>query len=151
MLSVRGAGYQAHGDWLKFPESYPQQDVTGVAAGPDGLIYMLTRADPRVLVYDPKGEFVALWGAGLFTPRAHGIRVASDGAVFCTDDDGHNVRKFSPNGELLFTLGVPGVPSNTGYDGRRLESITHAGPPFNHPTNAAVAANGDIYVTDGYG
>jgi sugar lactone lactonase YvrE len=25
------------------------------------------------------------------------------------------------------------------------------GPPFNRPTNAAIAANGDIYVADGYG
>jgi DNA-binding beta-propeller fold protein YncE len=151
MLTVRGAGYEARGDWLRVPEGYPQQDVTGVAVGPDGLLYLLTRNDPRVLVYDADGAFVKMWGEGLFTPRAHGIRVAPDGAVFCTDDDGHNVRKFSPDGELLMTLGVPGVPSDTGYDGRHLDTIVRAGPPFNHPTNAAIAANGDIYVTDGYG
>jgi DNA-binding beta-propeller fold protein YncE len=29
--------------------------------------------------------------------------------------------------------------------------VARGGPPFNRPTNLAVAASGDLYVTDGYG
>ena len=32
-----------------------------------------------------------------------------------------------------------------------MPSITHGGPPFNRPTNVAVAPNGELYVSDGYG
>ena len=41
-------------------------------------------------------------------------------------------------------------PRHTGYDGRSLTSITRGGPPFNRPTNLAVAPGGDLYVSDGY-
>ena len=37
------------------------------------------------------------------------------------------------------------------YDGRTLESIGRGGPPFNRPTNVAVAPSGELYVSDGYG
>src|SRR5262249_29612673 len=30
-------------------------------------------------------------------------------------------------------------------------TITHGGPPFRYPTNAAVGPNNEIYVSDGYG
>ena len=52
---------------------------------------------------------------------------------------------------LLMTLGTPGVPSDTGYDGKVTSSITRLGPPFNRPTKAAIGPNGDIFVSDGYG
>jgi DNA-binding beta-propeller fold protein YncE len=48
------------------------------------------------------------------------------------------------------TIGTRGVAADTGYDGRTLESI-RGGPPFNRPTNLAVAPSGELYVTDGYG
>ena len=51
---------------------------------------------------------------------------------------GHQVFKFSPDGELLMALGKAGV--------------TGAGPDtFNQPTDVVVAPNGDIFVTDGHG
>jgi hypothetical protein len=48
------------------------------------------------------------------------------------------------------------VASDTGVDlsiaelFTRTASITQGGPPFNQPTKAVEAADGDIYVTDGY-
>jgi DNA-binding beta-propeller fold protein YncE len=66
------------------------------------------------------------------------------------------VRKFSPDGSLIMTLGTEGRPSDTGYVEQpdllsSLATITHAGPPFNRPTGVAFSSAGDIYVTDGYG
>ncbi|MBI2940849.1 MAG: hypothetical protein HYY04_10470 [Chloroflexi bacterium] len=49
------------------------------------------------------------------------------------------------------TLGTSGVGSDTGYDGGWITSIKRGGPPFNRPTNVAIAPNGEIYVSDGYG
>jgi sugar lactone lactonase YvrE len=84
--------------------------------------------------------------------RTHGITIAPDDSVWCTDDAGHSVRKFTPDGRLLLALGdSAGKPSDTGYDGSNLTTVARAGPPFNRPTNLAVAPSGDLYVSDGYG
>ena len=80
--------------WLQFPASYPPHNVTGVAIGEADYVFVLTRDDPRVIVYQPNGELVRMWGEGLFSPRAHGITIGPDGAVYCTDDGGHCLRKF---------------------------------------------------------
>ncbi len=73
------------------------------------------------------------------------------------DEADHTVRKFSPDGVLLMTLGNPGVPSDTGYNQRlasgyeRQASVARGGAPFNRPTGVSLAPNGEIYVSDGYG
>jgi hypothetical protein len=103
------------------------------------------------MVYERDGRFLGSWGEGLFTMRAHGITVGPDDTVYCTDDGDHTVRRFTPDGQLLMTLGTSGKPSDSGYDGTNLTSIARGGPPFNRPTNVALAPNGDVYVSDGYG
>ena len=65
------------------------------------------------------------------------------------DEGNPCIHQFTPVGDLLRTIGQLGVAADTGYDGT-LESI-RGGPPFNRPTNLAVAPDGDLYVTDGYG
>ncbi|MGZ5174337.1 MAG: peptidyl-alpha-hydroxyglycine alpha-amidating lyase family protein, partial [Burkholderiales bacterium] len=71
--------------------------------------------------------------------------------IFCTDDGNHTVRQFTPEGKLLMTLGVMNTPSDSGYDGKNLDSIKRGAGPFNRPTNIAVGPKGDLYVSDGYG
>lgn len=151
MAIVRELDYQVLEGWEQLPEGYTHRDVCGVAVDASDRVYVITRDQPRVIVYEADGRFVRSWGEGIFTDRTHGITVGPDNAVYCVDDGDHTVRKFTPEGKLLMTIGTPGVPSDTGYDGRTLESIRHGGPPFNRPTNLAVAPNGDLYVTDGYG
>jgi sugar lactone lactonase YvrE len=72
----------------------------------------------------------------------HGLGLDREGNVYVTDADGkgnkgHTVVKFSPDGKVLLTLGKPGV-AGAGTD------------VFNRPTDVAVAANGDIFVSDGH-
>ena len=89
------------------------------------------------------GEVLANFGGGLMmTP--HGIDVDGEGNVWVTDfagnaegTKGHQVHKFSSNGELLMSLGQPG---QTGSDG------TH----FNQPNDVIVGPDGSIYVSDGH-
>ena len=98
-----------------------------------------------------KGNFKGSWGEGDFSYRTHGIYVAPNGTIFCTDDGQHTVRQFTPEGKLLMTMGVLNTPSDSGYDGKNLDSIKRGAGPFNRPTNVAIGLKGDIYISDGYG
>jgi DNA-binding beta-propeller fold protein YncE len=135
--------------WEQLPAGFTHLDVVGTDVDAADNVYVLTRDQPRAIVYARDGRFLRSWGEGLFTNRTHGLTVGPDGTVFCTDDGAHCVYKFAPTGELIQTIGTKGVASNTGYDGS-LASIK-GGPPFNRPTNLAVAPSGDLYVVDGYG
>src|SRR5438132_160630 len=48
----------------------------------------------------------------------------------------------------MSTLISPNYKAVAGWD---LTTIVRGAPPFNRRTNLAVARNGDLYVTDGYG
>lgn len=146
-----GLSYTVVAGWEQLPAGYEHQDVVGVAVDSRDRAFILTRGKARVIIYDRDGSFVGSWGEDRFTERTHGLTIAPDDSVFVVDEGSEVVYKFTPDGELLLTLGTPGIASDTGYDGRSLESITHGGPPFNHPTNLAVAPGGDLYVSDGYG
>lgn len=136
---------------------YRHRSVSDVAVDSHDRIYLFTRDDNQVVVYERDGTLVTAWGEGRFRGRAHGITIGPDDSVYCVNDLDHTVRKFTPDGELLMTLGNVGVPSDTGYDRTKktqLEknaSIARSAPPFNRPTKVAVATNGELYVTDGYG
>ncbi|MGE5619485.1 MAG: peptidyl-alpha-hydroxyglycine alpha-amidating lyase family protein [Sphingomonadaceae bacterium] len=143
--------------WEKLPEGFKHLDCVGAGIDANDRVYLITRMDARVIVYEPDGSFVTAWGEGIFTPRTHCIKFGPDGSVYTADDGNHTIRKFTPDGKLLMTLGTEGVASDTGYNPNlptgyeRLSSITHGGPPFNRPTGVAIAPNCDIYVADGYG
>ncbi len=138
--------------WEKLPPNLKHLDCVGAGVDSKDRVYLITRSDARVIVYEQDGTFVTAWGEGVFTPRTHCIRFGPDGAVYTVDDGNHTVRKFTPDGKQLMMLGTPGVSSDTGYNKEKgTPSITHGGPPFNRPTGVALAPNGDLYVSDGYG
>jgi len=137
--------------WEKLPANYVHKDVDGVATDSRNRVYLLTRGDARIIVYERDGTFVTSWGEDVFTPRTHGICIGPDDSVWTVDDGDHTVRKFTPDGKQLMLIGTPGVASDTGYDGKSVQSIKRGGPPFNRPTDVAIAPNGDLYVVDGYG
>lgn len=143
--------YAVVADWEQLPDGFSHGDVVGVGVDSRDRVHLLTRRESRVLVYERDGTFVRSWGEELFTPRTHGLTVAPDDTVYCVDEGRQVIYHFSATGELLHTIGTPDVSSDTGYDGSSLASITRGGPPFNKPTNLAVAPSGDLYVSDGYG
>jgi DNA-binding beta-propeller fold protein YncE len=82
----------------------------------------------------------------------HGLHVDREGNVWATDSGadaavqtaakagvkaGHVVRKFSPDGQLLMTLGEPGVGGDDEHH-------------FRSPAGVVTAPNGDIFVADGH-
>ena len=97
-----------------------------------------TIAQDTILALDPRtGELLASFGAGRFR-IPHGLTLDGGNNIWVTDVGLHQVFKFSPNGELLLTLGEAGQSGS--------------GPArFNGPTDVAVDAGGSVYVADGYG
>jgi DNA-binding beta-propeller fold protein YncE len=142
--------YEALARWEESPPGWEFVEVAGVATDSRDRVYVFNRGAHPLMVFDRGGRFLTSWGEGLFQ-RAHGITIGPDDAVYCTDDLDHTVRKFTPEGRLLLTLGTSGRPAETGVVGSDYRTIRRGAPPFNRPTNVAVAADGSLYVTDGYG
>ena len=151
MANTSGLRYEVVEGWEQLPSGYQHRDVAGVAVDLEDRVFLICRGDHPVLMYDSKGKFLGSWGEGDFTYRTHGITVGPDNSVYCTDDGNHTIRKFTPSGKLLMTLGTMNTPSDTGYDGKDTRTVSRPGAPFNRPTNIAVGPTGDLYVSDGYG
>jgi NHL repeat-containing protein len=152
MSTAVAPSYKAIPGWERIPSGFAHPDVAAVAVDSKDRVFLFCRSEHPVMIYERDGRFVGSWGEGIFTMRTHGITIGPDDSVYCTDDAGHSVRKFTPDGKLLLTLGDnAGKPSDTGYNGSDPTTVARAAPPFNRPTNLAVASNGDLYVSDGYG
>jgi hypothetical protein len=113
---------------------------SGSAGGP-GVNCVTNEVDPIFKFDRNTGEILENFGAGIFvTP--HGIHVDDEGNIWVTDfagngEKGHQVHKFSPDGELLMSLGIAGQPGN--------------GPgQLNQPNDVIVGPDGSIYVADGH-
>lgn len=142
--------FEANPDWARLPAGYSWTEVAGVATDSKDRLYVFNRGEHPLMVFDRDGTFLYSWGAGMFT-RPHGITIGQDDCLYCTDDLGHTVRKFTSDGQLLMTLGTIGRPSDTGATSIDFRTIRYAGPPFHFPTNVALSSSGEIFVADGYG
>src|SRR6266404_4609388 len=148
--SCQDFGYRPDDHWAKLPPGFGWNEVAGVRVDSHDRVYVFSRGDHPMMVFDRNGVFLNSWGERLFK-RAHGLCIGPDDSVYCTDDLDHTVRKFTPDGRLLLTLGTSGKPSDTGATGMDFRTIVRAAPPFHYPTNLALSPEGDLYVTDGYG
>lgn len=142
--------YTPDAAWAKLPPGFGWSEVAAVAVDSKDHVFVFSRCPHRVIVFDRDGKFLNTWGEGTFT-RAHGITIGPDDSVYCTDDLDHTVRKYTPDGRLLMTLGTSGHASDTGATSTDFRTIKRAGPPFHYPTNVALSTTGELYITDGYG
>jgi DNA-binding beta-propeller fold protein YncE len=142
--------YEAQEHWAQLPPSWSFNEVVGVATDSRDRVFAFNRGEHPVIVFDRDGKFLHSWGEGIIV-RAHGIHIGPDDAVYLTDDRDHTVRKFTADGRLLLTLGTRGVASDTGCENSDYRTIKRGAGPFNQPTNLALAPDGSIYITDGYG
>lgn len=113
--------------------------MSSVAIGPDGNVWTFNRGKIPVQVYSSDGRLVKAWGQepGLFK-NPHTVRFDRVGNLWLVDTGHQTVRRFSTDGKVLQTVGTPNEPG---------EDATH----MNQPNDVAIAANGDLYVSDGYG
>jgi DNA-binding beta-propeller fold protein YncE len=148
--SCQEFGYAANDHWPCLPTGWSWNEVAAVATDSRDRVFVFNRGEHPLMIFAPDGSFIASWGEGLFT-RPHGISIGPDDSVYCTDDSGHAVYEFTPEGRLLLTLGTPGRASDTGATSVDFRTILRAAGPFHYPTNLAVSPSGDLYVSDGYG
>lgn len=137
--------------WEQLPSGWAHADVAGVCTDAQNNVYLYCRGDHPVIVYDCGGRCLGSWGEGMFSYRTHGMFMKDHQELFLVDDGGNSVGRYSLDGQLLQVIGPRGEPSDSGYDGVSFDSIRRGAPPFNRPTNVAVAPSGDLYVSDGYG
>ena len=150
-----GNPYAAQDGWGTLPAGRTWGAVSAVYPTPDGQrIWVAERCgantcigsdlDP-VMLFELDGTLVRSFGAGLIA-WPHGMHVDRDGNVWVADalgfgqqpaGWGHVVYKFSPDGEVLMTLGRKGV-AGQGRD------------TFNKPSDILVAPDGSIFVADGH-
>ena len=130
--------YVVEPSWRQRPEDLgPPGAIAGVEVDKDDQVWCVERTEVPVQVYAPDGKLVRSWGQGLLK-GPHTLRFDGQGNVWVSDFHLHVVRKFTPDGELLMTLGTLG---ESGDDERH----------FYRPTDMAITPAGDIFVTDGYG
>lgn len=122
--------------WGRVPEHLELSMVSGIAADSEQNVYIFQRVDPPIICLNRDGDYLNSWGRDLFADP-HGIFISPTDEIVAVDRNGHQVLVFDKDGVLRQSLGEPGRP--------QLER------PFNHPTGAAIAPNGDIFVADGYG
>ena len=145
MPEVYGVGdfrYEFVEDWAKLPDGVNFQECPGVACDSNDNVFVLTRGEQPIMVFDRDGNYMRSFGEGLFSDnRTHGLYIGHDDSILAADDGIHTIQKFSSNGEKVWELGERNNPAER-----------WSGEPFNRPTSAATnPANGDIYVSDGYG
>jgi sugar lactone lactonase YvrE len=131
--------YEVRDEWAKLPEEIVLGDVAAVGVDAQDRVYAFNRGEHPVAVLDADGNLLRTWGEGVFT-RPHGVHMGPDDTIWLTDDGDHTVRKCTLDGRVLMTLGVPGEPKPY-----------MSGEPFHRCTHTALAPNGDLYVSDGYG
>ena len=148
-----GAGshrYHVIEGWLQLPAGVTVQEVVAVACDSHGRVYVFNRGSSPIMIFERSGRYVDHIEAVPFS-RPHGITVGPDDILYCVDDFDHTVKVLSLAGRSLMTLGVSGKFSDTGAVTIDYRTIQRGGPPFNYPTNVAIAPSGELYVTDGYG
>jgi peptidylglycine monooxygenase len=128
--------YAVHRRWAK-PEGQGFGFLSDLMVDGAGHVHVAQRGTAQpVLVFDRDGRQIGAWGEGTLA-EPHYINASADGGILVADRDAHQVLRFDRDGRIVQALGRRHWPS--------LDA------PFNHPTAAAQAPDGEIYVADGYG
>lgn len=129
--------------WAQVPEEKELGNTHGsIAVDSEGRIYVNTDTERAVMVFEPDGRFVRAFGAE-WKGGLHGMRLLrdADGTEFLlvAHIGRGEVARLSLAGQVAWTLGCP------------MESGLYADASEYHPTSAALAPDGRLYVADGYG
>jgi DNA-binding beta-propeller fold protein YncE len=145
---VLGEGAHAYAwvdGWPALPEGFELGYTHGcVAVDAQDRVYVQTNAEHAICVFEPDGTLARTFGpevAGGLADGLHGMCIAREGEeefLYVTHLSGR-VLKLTLAGDVVWEMGYPE------------ESGHYPGGERFHPTGVAVAANGDVYVADGYG
>jgi sugar lactone lactonase YvrE len=143
--SIRtGAGawtFESVAGWAKIPEEKTYGPTHGgVAVLASGEIVTATDGPEGFCVFAPDGKLVRTFGKEF--SGCHSVLLRQEGGeefLYCAHLRGHQIVKLRLDGTAVWTLGAP------------MESKAYESPDRFAPTSVAVAADGRIFVADGYG
>ncbi|KXI28802.1 NHL repeat-containing protein [Paraglaciecola hydrolytica] len=159
--------YRVDAHWGQLdPTKVPVENCHGLDMDSQGRIIMVTdNTRNNIIIYNQDGKLLEAFGSEF--PGGHALKVVHENGedfLYVVDSgwvlnrhwDGHStdqwdspfnrvvaqagfIAKLSMNGRLIFTIGHP-----------QTIGVYRPDQPF-RPTDIAIAPNGDLYVTDGYG
>ncbi len=146
--------YRTVEDWAQLPDGRTWGAMSAVYVDADDNVWVADRCEANlcldsdldpIFLFAPDGSLIRSFGAGEIV-WPHGMTVDPEGNVWITDavgyapvrdGVGHVIKKFSPEGDLLMTLGAEGIAG----EGEKI---------FNKPSDVLVAPDGNIFVADGH-
>ncbi len=146
------------GDWGSTGDGGPATQAelaypSGVAASPDGSLYIADQLNDRIRRVGPDGIITTVAGTGIYGfsgdggPATQatldlpaGVAVAPDGSLYIADYGNSRVRRVGPDG-IITTVAGGGV---TGLG----DGGPATGADLNWPYSVAVAPDGSLYIAD---
>ena len=84
----------------------------GIAAGPEGEIWVVDQNNDRIQEFDASGEFLSQFGSSGSGPGEFGrptdIAIDSSGNLWVTDAENDRIEKFDTEGEFIKSVGSSG-------------------------------------------
>ena len=142
-MTVLGSGdyrYERVPTWPNLPKYWEMGLASDGAVNSSNEVHIFSRGKHPVTIWDTAGNFISSWGEGTFSANPHGIYIAPNDNVWLVDRDYHIATEYTPGGEAIRTLGEKLAPSPS-----------FQGMPFNMPSGLAIASDGTMFVSDGYG
>ena len=129
--------YEVAPSWPALPAGWNLAETTAVSVDKEENVYVFHRGPHPIMVFNKDGKFLRSFGDSVYS-ATHGLRIDHEGNIWTTDIDHHVVLKMDSNGRIRMVLGRKGQAGE-------------AEDRFNSPTDVAIAPNGEVYVSDGYG
>ena len=160
-----GPKFALDATWPKdLPKDWITGQLGGVCAGENDTIYVVNRRNiteeeketsisaPSIIKFDTAGKVVGSWGDEKTVPNSiHGCFVDKEKNIYVAGNSDGVVQKYSPDGKLLMQIGTLGKFDSV--DGTRRGKGNNTAKDQLHMPSAIVVdpANGEIYISDGYG
>lgn len=121
--------------------------VPSVALDSKENLWVFQRAErgkPQLFKFDPNSKLILQLGQDVtgYQDKAHGMAVDSEDNVWITAANGATVKKLSPEGKLLLTIGQSGHRGD--WDEAKGQRLLW------QPVMIAFAPNGDVYIGEGH-